>query len=335
MLPKPEILLPHLQRFSPSLQPYRSKYLGMFFNGTEKTMDHWPYICPMCISSGLLLLEDHYRDTGSEFTLDHFPPQSVGGKQTILVCKSCNNKAGLNFEGALKQKMEDISFDNMVGSSERKMHTKISAVDGRYAGLLSVRKDGTFGIDFKASSKVHAPLLDQWIENSKGDYNWTAEVSYFVADESKVSKSLLKIAYLYCFQYWGYGFVYSNTAENIRNILDGNGEYPLKNPSYWLSKAAKMVERFPLGLCTITAPNAFKCYCVNIVLQNKQTKHEEIACVILPGPSTDDWEKLKEYRAVFDNGLTLQVAFKHVEGFGISNDIFDGYEKSWQLLNSK
>lgn len=332
MLPKPEVINQHIQRYFPSLNAFRERYLSIFFPNTETVPNHYAYICPICVNTGLAFLEECYLDTKADFTLDHFPPESVGGKQTLLVCKKCNNEAGLGFEGSLKQKIEDMSFDNLVGSSKRKMKTTISNVKGSYPGLLTVREDGTFGIDFKASDKIHSPFLDQWIENSKGDYNWTAEVTYLVADETKVSKSLLKAAYLYCFQYWGYGFSYSNTADNIRMILKGETEYPLKNPSFWLGKIAKTVDRFPLGLCYITAENYFKCYCVNMQIINKQTRHNEIACVLIPGPKKVDWKEMVRIQQLLESEPDLQVSFAHVMGNSASDNIFNGYEQSWTYL---
>ncbi|WP_316763653.1 HNH endonuclease [Pedobacter aquatilis] len=334
MLPKPEVINQHVQRYFPSLNANKEKYLSIFFQSHETVPDHFAYICPICVNTGVAFLEEYYLDTNADLTLDHFPPESVGGKQTLLVCKKCNNEAGGGFEGALKQKIEDISFNNLIGSSKRKMKTKISAVKGNYPGILSVRNDGTFGIDFKASEKVHAPLLDQWVENSKGDYSWTAEVTYFVADEDKVSKSLLKAAYLYCFQYWGYGFSYSNTADNIRKILSGDMEYPLKNPSFWLGKIAKSIERLQLGLCYVTAGDEFKCFCVNVQIIDKQTKHIEVACILIPGPTKSDWDELVRIQTILDKEPTMQVSFAHVMGNRAGDLIYDGYERSWTYLFS-
>jgi hypothetical protein len=334
MLPKPEIVNQHIQRYFPSLKANREKYSRIFFSNTKIVPDHYAYICPICVNTGLAFLKEYYLDTKADFTLDHFPPESVGGKQTLLVCKKCNNEAGGGFEGALKQKIEDISFNNLIGLSKRKMKTKISAVKGNYPGILSVRDDGTLGIDFKASEKIHAPLLDQWIENSKGDYDWTTEVAYHIADENKVSKSLIKAAYLYCFQYWGYGFSYSNTADNIRRVLRGEADYPLKNPSYWLGKVASTVKRFPLGLCYLKAAEEFKCFCINMIIIDKQTNHREIASVLIPGPSQEDWRDLAGIQNILDGEPTMQVSFAHVIGYSANDNIFDGYEQSWQYFRN-
>jgi hypothetical protein len=334
MIAKPEILKQHLFRYFPSLNAYQKKYLNIFFQNSDAVPEHIAYLCPICVSTGLAFLEEFYLDTNPEFTLDHFPPESVGGIETIYVCKKCNNEAGLGFESSLKQKVQDISFNNKVSSAKRKIKTKISTIKGNYPGILLVREDGAFAIDFKASEKVHAPLLDQWIERSNGDYNWTAEVTYLVADENKVSKALLKAAFLFCFQYWGYGFSYSHTADSIRKILNNEMQYPLRNPSFWLGKFASTVERIPLGLCFILHPVELKCFCINMVLVDRQTKHREIATVIIPGPNQEDWEDLIRIQTILDDEPTIPVTFAHVMGNSPANDIFDGYERSWEYLKS-
>ncbi|MBN8786641.1 MAG: hypothetical protein J0I84_06085 [Terrimonas sp.] len=37
-----------------------------------------------------------------EFSIDHLPPESVGGRYKVLTCKKCNNEAGYNEAELLK-----------------------------------------------------------------------------------------------------------------------------------------------------------------------------------------------------------------------------------------
>ena len=64
---------------------------------------------------------------------------------------------------------------------------------------MSIREDGETEISFKPNPKKKFPPLDNWIEESKNSFDWKANLTFGIPDDKKVSKSLLKAAYLYCF----------------------------------------------------------------------------------------------------------------------------------------
>lgn len=66
---------------------------GKYFHDNAGNPVQYVYLCPICLKNkaAILNIEDFRSD--DEFTIDHFPPQSVGGKGKILVCKTCNNTA--------------------------------------------------------------------------------------------------------------------------------------------------------------------------------------------------------------------------------------------------
>lgn len=333
-----EILKTPLLRYSPSLANFHDKYLSLFFTGSDQIPNHFAYVCPICIKNGIILLEDGTSySTNEEFTLDHFPPEAVGGKSTVLVCKKCNNEAGANYENSLKEKMQSMSFHKKVASSKLKAKSQIKDVRGNYPTVLSIGNNGRYEISFKPNEKIHAPLLDKWLENSKTDLTWTAEITIPVPDENKVLKALLKTAYLFCFYYWGYDFVYSYSADRIRKILNDEIEYPLKTPTFMLGAIAKsgQIPKFPLGLCHIIAPQEIKCFLVNIHLIDKETGYDDIVGMIIPGPSIEDWNDLNRIHLILNNNPTMSVTFNHVTGNSVADGIYHGYSKSWNNLKAQ
>ena len=54
------------------------------------------YACPICS----LLLPREATDSG-DLTLEHVPPEPVGGKGIVLTCKQCNSTAGHTVDAAL------------------------------------------------------------------------------------------------------------------------------------------------------------------------------------------------------------------------------------------
>jgi hypothetical protein len=334
---KLETLTKYFLRYTPSLNNFKDKYVDLFFTDANNVPKHFAYVCPICVTNGIVVLENGtIYDTNAEFTLDHFPPEAVGGKLTLLVCKKCNNEAGAKYENSLKEKMENMSFSKKIPTARSKTKSQISNVKGNYPSVLTIRKDGKYEISFKPSERIHAPLLDQWLDNSKTHHNWTANITIPFADEAKVLKALLKTAYLFCFHYWGYEFAYSHTASQLRKVLNDEIEYPLKNPSFWLGDIAKSgkVPKFPLGLCNITNPLELKCFVVNIHLLDQETGYDNIVGVIIPGPSPEDWHDLNRIHLILDKESTMDVTFAHVTENSVSDGIYNGYTQSWNFLKS-
>jgi len=67
------------------------------------------YLCPLCLQA-FFYIKDNEIFENREFTEDHFPPESVGGTKTILVCKECNSSFGGNLDYAIKEYLELMRF---------------------------------------------------------------------------------------------------------------------------------------------------------------------------------------------------------------------------------
>lgn len=329
---KPDLFAKYLLRYSGSLHEHREAYAHLFFQTRDPSQIpmYLAYLCPLCVAKVVILSEDGYFDNGADFTLDHFPPQNVGGSQTILVCRTCNSKAG-QFENGLRQKMQDRSFDKGIPNSERKIRSNISAIKGSYPGSLIMGEENKINISFKDNDNIHAPLLDEWIATPVTNPDWTAEIKYFVADEQEVTKSLLKTAYLYCFQYWGYNFCFSETGKMIRDVLEDKRIYPMQSTGFWLTEQAVSTS-LPAGLCTLEMPRGLKSFCVNVLLTNLKTKHQEIYAIIIPGPDDSDFVALQQLDQLISEDPNFNISLKPVKNFSITEGHFKGYIEAWKAF---
>ncbi|MDB5111924.1 MAG: hypothetical protein JWR67_3038 [Mucilaginibacter sp.] len=323
----------HFAKYYPSLKNYPEKYQPLFFNPGAVVTDHMAYLCPLCLKNGMILFEDLFADTRSKFSLDHFPPESVGGFLTVVVCKKCNNDAGGQYEHALKELIQTMSLNNRTPGAKVKGKMEIEGLTGRYASSIEVRDDGEFVISFKPNLKAHVPHLDDWLDKSADENKWKADLTIPQADEKKISKSLLKAAYLHCFERWGYEFSYSYTGEMIRNVLLGIDEYPILNPSFWLGNIPN-AGRLPLGVCYLRQPTALRCFIVNMEVKDQTTNYRNLASVLIPGPAEKDWDKLLLIKDQLESNSSHTLSMAHVTDNMLFYGITDGYHKSYAELNS-
>jgi hypothetical protein len=321
-----EIISNFFYRFSVGLYAYNKHYLSLIFKDSSLVPKHAAYVCPLCIKHFIVIGPSGETGWSSEFSLDHFPPESVGGFQTALVCKECNNNAGKDYDFSLQQKMDRMSFDNKIPNSKIKIKSVISDVTGRYPGFFSIRDDGEIEAVLKPNLKMHSPFLDNWIHSSKENMDWEATITIPIPDETKISNALLKTAYLFCFDKWGYEFAYSIGAEKIRNVLKNSDSYPAKIPFSWVIESIKEnnINSFPLGVCEIQKPTDCKSFVVNILLVNKETNYKEIACILMPNPEDTCWDRLSAVQNILNDNTKIEVSMDHVkEG---------GYKHSWERL---
>lgn len=69
----------YLHEFAPSLEQFKEWYIHKIFPGGESPPAHLFYLCPLCLKNWILLWKGGY-DFNVEFSMDHFPPENVGGK---------------------------------------------------------------------------------------------------------------------------------------------------------------------------------------------------------------------------------------------------------------
>lgn len=324
-----ELLGEYLPFFKPSLDLYKDKYEPYVFQDTLNLLKYVIYICPLCAKNYMLFLEHDYAFT-EEFSLDHFPPKNVGGQLKAIVCKTCNNNAGGLFDYITKDFLAEHAFHKGVPFTEIDMKSKIAGVAGNYSGRISVREDGKPEIKLKPNTYFNAPLLDDWLTKGiKGD-DWKIDVTIPIAKKEIVSKAFLKIAYLACFNHWGYEFIFSKTGENIRKVFDGLIEYPFQNIPVFVFDDPEQMKSVPLGVCYIREPLNWQSFIVNFPLILKANNYNCIASVLIP--PHDNWQLLdnlnEEFKIIEDKkvnflALTPAMLLKKYDAYASNwNDLF-------------
>jgi hypothetical protein len=96
------------------------------------------YVCPICRDPFAVGALDDGR-----LSMEHVPPQSVGGCELLLTCTACNNTAGTKLDAAAKTK-EDVRLA-MAGSAHRPHRIKATIGGITVNGQLHA-KDGSYSL---------------------------------------------------------------------------------------------------------------------------------------------------------------------------------------------
>src|SRR5437588_10584781 len=99
----PEEVARYLALYTNSLKQYEAHYARFWHMQPEHPITYSGYLCPICLVNGFWLTpNDTLYTTPAKFSLDHYPPDSVGGFENVVVCKTCNNYAGTRYEASIK-----------------------------------------------------------------------------------------------------------------------------------------------------------------------------------------------------------------------------------------
>jgi hypothetical protein len=309
---QPNIVRAHYRDFFyPSLINYPELYFSIFPKYRDDPNRPIAYLCPICLKNGFISTTEIGIEWTSEFSSDHYPPANVGGKHEVLVCKKCNNDAGGQYENELVKQMAIRSHNKEIPGATLDVRSTISSIKGNYKIQINIMDDGKHGIVYKPNEKSKIPLLDNWLEESKTNFDWSAAITVTDADETKVSKAMLKAAYLFCFEKWGYEFVLSNTGENIRAVIMGEKIYPLKMPSLWLTDNLKGVALKP-GVYWLSKPDDWQKFIVVMELNDLKTGYKDIVGIIIPGPEIEAWADLTRIHLILDADQGNVLTFNEI-----------------------
>ena len=170
-------------------------------------------ICPLCLNKFSNI---------EEFSLEHVPPDSQGGKDILITCKKCNSEAGRTIDSDLYR--QDMS-ENLYSKIRKSNKIQISIFDVDINSSIMKNKGNKFDLRvaprnnclsnfgkfeniIKNSDLNQRPLKCKFKIKNKYDYNpFRASVSY------------LKSAYLIAFTQFGYRYIFREQIETVREQI--------------------------------------------------------------------------------------------------------------------
>lgn len=242
------------------------------------------YICPLCCKSYFIETKSGVIGN-SEFSLDHLPPKSVGGTYKMITCKKCNNDSG-TFESEL-EKVLNFAVDKKR-PNEIVINVRVQDEEtGECIQGLAHNKDGVTNIIFNEQLKRHRKDYIDFLNRLDSNKMPKINIQVPLYDKKKLERALIKSAYLMCFYWWGYEFVFSDNGALIRDVINGKKDYPCQVPTTWSEKE----ERMPTGVYILQDGEERKAFLVSLNL--KGVKHSTTANVLIPGPSNSAWDNIK------------------------------------------
>lgn len=140
--------------------------------------DQPTYACPICLTHFTI---DALTD--KRLSVEHVPPESVGGRELLLTCTGCNNSAGAKQDSHAKRK-EDVLLA-MAGKEERPHRVKASIGRLRVNGELRA-SGGEYSLQM--SPKLNKPgTTEAILKAAQAGTNLTVEHGRFSELSARIS----------------------------------------------------------------------------------------------------------------------------------------------------
>ena len=196
------------------------------------------YACPLCRNA----FSKEALDTGS-LTLEHVPPDSIGGRGIVLTCHQCNSKAGYTIEAQLHRRLELIKFAQaLTGEGDYSGRIKLTMSKTKTNADAEI-EDGQLtvvvpdAINNPEHRKGQFEKLDQMAENDAWD-GYKFNVSPTTRYTPRVANlGYLKSGYLAAFSALGYLYIMQKSLEVVREQISNPEDRLIPNYMITLPKS--------------------------------------------------------------------------------------------------
>ena len=234
------------------------------------------YICPLCLKA--------YAIGNTELTLEHVPPESVGGKPILITCKACNSNRGADIDVCLTNELEIVHNRNHLDTIPQK--TKLAINDVEINAQTTFSK--TDGFNFMISSNNNNPIkFEEFMtkaKNAKEGYEIkvVANITNRKRDYNLANIALLKSAYLMAFHKLGYMYVLNTNTSIVREQIQNPKKDVIGNAFIIESKNGEL-ENLPDGVYYAKL-NDIRCIIVIMELKLRKSEIKHRKAIVLPHP---------------------------------------------------
>lgn len=216
------------------------------------------YTCPCCLRG----LFSH--GAAHELTIEHVPPDALGGRPMLLTCAQCNSNAGANFDAHADQK---AIADAFVRGAEVSREIRVTAYinDVPLRGIAQSAEDGIsiVGVRRQNDPNQQAAFVAMLESLAEGGGDAVGRLSFTIHtrfDEVRARLSLIRSAYLAAFAALGWSYILRPEMQPIRDQLMNPDDSILDTYIFRDPDSATSVRR----LLLVADPDELRCVAVTI-----------------------------------------------------------------------
>lgn len=169
------------------------------------------YVCPLCV---------HAFPSTALLSLEHAPPESIGGKEVCLTCRQCNNSAGSSVDGQLALARERRDWSR--GDSSKRQRATLDVGGNRVRFDLERTPDLVTTLHSLPlqNNPVESLAFDEALKRALDDAG-EAGIKYRFRpiDDRHVRVSLLRAAYLVAFAVLGCRYALRTELKPVRQQI--------------------------------------------------------------------------------------------------------------------
>lgn len=232
----------------------------MYFGGAGDLV-----ACPLCYE-----VVDWGAVEAGRVSLEHVPPQSVGGRITTITCTECNNTQGSRLDSHLVKRL--VSEDTHV----RPVRVSVPNSPISIGGHLHVVEGEPPSIALVGRPAISHPDVAKEIWEALQNKIPITVTPQYLYNERKARLAQLRVGYLMLFQWFGYDYLRFGIADIVRRQLTDPAELLVDHAVLNLDHSDLAAG----GLYAIHTPRHLRCFLAVFETTIQRTRRFG---VILPG----------------------------------------------------
>lgn len=234
------------------------------------------FICPLCLHT--------YAIGNTELTLEHVPPESVGGKPILITCKACNSNRGADIDVCLMNELEIVHNLTHLDTIPQKTKLAFNGVEINAQTTFSKTDGFKFMISPDNNNPIEFEGFMTEVKNAKEGYKIkiVADITNRKRDYDLANIALLKSAYLMAFHELGYMYVLNANTNIIRAQIQNPKKNVIGN-AFIIDSKNGVIENLSDGVYYAQLNNV-GCVIVIMELKLRQSEIKHRKAIVLPHP---------------------------------------------------
>lgn len=234
------------------------------------------FICPLCLHT--------YAIGNTELTLEHVPPESVGGKPILITCKACNSNRGADIDVCLMNELEIVHNLTHLDTIPQKTKLAFNGVEINAQTTFSKTDGFKLMISPDNNNPIEFEGFMTEVKNAKEGYKIkiVADITNRKRDYDLANVALLKSAYLMAFHELGYMYVLNANTNIIRAQIQNPKKNVIGN-AFIIDSKNGVIENLSDGVYYAQLNNV-GCVIVIMELKLRQSEIKHRKAIVLPHP---------------------------------------------------